>query len=111
MLPTGRFRNSRRICSMVNVTRPFLIVLALLLMIPVATFADDLSDRLANLESAAVSAQSAADNSWVLLCSALVLLMTIPGLALFYGGLVRQKNVISTMLKSLICVGIATLMW
>ncbi len=37
--------------------------------------------------------------------------MTVPGLALFYGGLVRQKNVISTMLKSLICVGIATILW
>jgi Amt family ammonium transporter len=73
--------------------------------------ADDLSDRIANLETAAKSAQASADNAWVLLCSALVLLMTIPGLALFYGGLVRQKNVISTMLKSLICVGIATLMW
>ena len=45
------------------------------------------------------------------MCSALVLLMTIPGLALFYGGLVRQKNVLSTMLKSLISVGIVTLIW
>ena len=45
------------------------------------------------------------------LCSALVLLMTVPGLALFYGGLVRQKNVLSTMLKSLISIGIVTLLW
>ena len=95
---------------MANVTRPVLISLSSLLL-PVTTFADDLSDRLTSLETAAASSQSAADNGWVLLCSALVLLMTIPGLALFYGGLVRQKNVISTMLKSLICVGIATLMW
>ena len=42
-------------------------------MIPVATLADDVSDRLATLEAAAASAQSAADNGWVLLCSALVL--------------------------------------
>lgn len=74
-------------------------------------FAEDLTDRISKLESAATSAQSTADNAWVLLCSALVLLMTIPGLALFYGGLVRQKNVLSTMLKSLVTVGIATLMW
>jgi len=73
--------------------------------------ADDLRERIAALETASAAAQSTADNAWVLLCSALVLLMTIPGLALFYGGLVRQKNVISTMLKSLVCVGIATLMW
>jgi Amt family ammonium transporter len=78
---------------------------------PLSCFADDMTDRVQKLEAAASSAQSAADNAWLLICSALVLLMTIPGLALFYGGLVRQKNVISTMLKSLICVGIATLMW
>ena len=86
-------------------------LLVFLLALPSAAFADDLSDRIARLEAAATSAQSTADNAWVLMCSALVLLMTIPGLALFYGGLVRQKNVVSTMLKSLICVGIATLMW
>ena len=82
-----------------------------LIAAPLSCFADDMTDRVQKLEVAASSAQSAADNAWVLICSALVLLMTIPGLALFYGGLVRQKNVISTMLKSLICVGIATLMW
>ena len=38
-----------------------------------------------------------ADNAWLLLCSALVLMMTIPGLALFYGGMVRRKNVLSTL--------------
>ena len=87
------------------------IVPVLTFLLPASALAEDLSDRLARLESAASSAQSTADNAWVLICSALVLLMTVPGLALFYGGLVRQKNVISTMLKSLICVGIATLMW
>lgn len=83
----------------------------MLIALPVAGFADDTADRLAALERSAAAAQAAADNGWVLISSALVLLMTIPGLALFYGGLVRQKNVISTMLKSLICVGIATLLW
>lgn len=72
---------------------------------------DDLSDRIAKLETAASTAQATADNAWVLLCSALVFLMTVPGLALFYGGLVRQKNVLSTMLKSLISVGIVTILW
>lgn len=81
------------------------------LFLSATAFAQDTSERIAKLESAASSAQASADNGWVLLCSALVLLMTVPGLALFYGGLVRQKNVISTMLKSLICVGIATLLW
>ena len=87
------------------------LVLVFPFIIPATCFAGDMGDRVQKLEAAASSAQSGADNAWVLICSALVLLMTIPGLALFYGGLVRQKNVISTMLKSLICVGIATLMW
>src|SRR6266481_5205828 len=82
-----------------------------LLALPLAVRADELSDRIGKLEAAASAAQSSADNAWVLSCSALVLLMTIPGLALFYGGLVRQKNVLSTMLKSLITVGIVTLIW
>src|SRR5919198_780253 len=48
------------------------------------------------------------DTSWVLASSALVLLMTIPGLALFYGGLVRSKNVLGTIMQSFIMVGLIT---
>jgi ammonium transporter, Amt family len=81
------------------------------LAFPILAFGDELAERLDKLESAAAGAQSSADNAWVLLCSALVLLMTVPGLALFYGGLVRQKNVLSMMLKSLISIGIVTLIW
>ncbi|MEQ1605801.1 MAG: ammonium transporter [Pyrinomonadaceae bacterium] len=80
-------------------------------MLPLIARADELSDRLEKLEAAATAAQTTSDNGFVLLSSALVLLMTIPGLALFYGGLVRQKNVLSTMLKSMISVGIVTLLW
>lgn len=80
-----------------------------ILFVPVA--AEDLGTRISKLEAAATAAQASADNAWILLCSALVLLMTVPGLALFYGGLVRQKNVLSTMLKSLISIGIVTLLW
>lgn len=88
----------------------FLIILAT----PLLSFAQtdvEISDRLAKLESAASTSQSSADNAWVLLCAALVLLMTAPGLALFYGGLVRQKNVLSTILQSFILVGVVTLIW
>ncbi len=67
--------------------------------------------RIENLESAAAAAQSNADNAWVLICAALVLLMTVPGLALFYGGLVRHKNAISTMMQSLILAGVVTVIW
>jgi len=50
------------------------------------------------------------DTAWMLMSAALVLLMT-PGLAFFYGGMVRKKNVISTMLQSFICLGLITLIW
>src|SRR3982751_2258996 len=73
--------------------------------------AESLAERIDRLEKASAVAQANTDNGWVLVCSALVLLMTLPGLALFYGGLVRQKNALSTMLKSLVSVGIVTLMW
>jgi ammonium transporter, Amt family len=52
-----------------------------------------------------------ADTAWLLLCSALVLMMTIPGLALFYGGMVRRKNVLSTLMQSFILVAIVSIQW
>src|SRR3954447_9631326 len=51
------------------------------------------------------------DTAWVLASSALVLLMTIPGLALFYGGLVRSKNVLGTLMQSFIMVGLISIQW
>lgn len=51
-----------------------------------------------------------ADTAWMLTATALVLLMT-PGLAFFYGGMVRKKNVISTMLQSFICMAVITILW
>jgi hypothetical protein len=60
----------------------------------------ELPARLSALEAAAKSAQSAGDNAWMLTSAALVLMMTGPGLALFYGGLVRRKNVLSSMMHS-----------
>ena len=51
------------------------------------------------------------DNAWLLTSSALVLMMTAPGLILFYGGLVRRKNVLSTMMHSLILMGVVSLLW
>ena len=51
------------------------------------------------------------DTAWVLVSTALVLLMTIPGLALFYGGMVRKKNVLSTMAHSFTAAAIVSLVW
>jgi Amt family ammonium transporter len=51
------------------------------------------------------------DTAWVLTSSALVLMMTAPGLALFYGGLVRRKNSLSTITQSFVMMGIVTVQW
>ena len=52
----------------------------------------------------------AGDVAWVLTSSAMVMFMT-PGLAFFYGGMVRNKNIISTLMQSFICLGVITLLW
>src|SRR6202140_2743017 len=57
------------------------------------------------------AAQSAGDNAWMLPCAALVLMMTGPGLALFYGGLVRRKNVLGTMMHSFSLMAVVTVVW
>ena len=51
------------------------------------------------------------DTAWVLMSSALVLLMTAPGLALFYGGMVRQKNALGTLMQSFIILALISLQW
>ena len=51
------------------------------------------------------------DTAWVLISAALVLLMTAPGLARFYAGMVRRKNVLATMMQSFILVGLITVQW
>ncbi len=68
-------------------------------------------ERIAELEQKIADAHSAADNGWMLVCAALVLMMTGPGLALFYGGLVRKKNVLSTMMQSFAMMAVITVLW
>src|SRR6266480_1051985 len=75
------------------------------------TAGQTLEQRLAKIEAAANSAQSAGDNAWMLVCAALVLMMTGPGLALFYGGLVRKKNVLGTMMQSFMMMALITVLW
>src|SRR5205823_2534051 len=56
------------------------------------------------------SAFSNGDTAWVLASAALVLLMT-PGLAFFYGGMVRAKNVLGMLMQNFICIGIVSVLW
>jgi len=69
------------------------------------------AERIAELEQKVADAKGSADNAWMLVSAALVLLMTGPGLALFYGGLVRKKNVLATMLQSFAMMSLITIMW
>ena len=69
------------------------------------------AERIAKLEAQVADAKSSADNSWMLTSSALVLMMTGPGLALFYSGLVRKKNVLATMMQSFAMMAIITVLW
>jgi Amt family ammonium transporter len=78
----------------------FLTVLAVIALIPV----DDTTPHVAD------AAINGADTAWMLMASALVLLMT-PGLAFFYGGMVRYKNLVSTLLQSFITLGIISVIW
>ncbi len=54
---------------------------------------------------------NAADTAWILTSTALVLFMTLPGLALFYGGLVRTKNVLSVLMQCFVIAGLMTMLW
>jgi Amt family ammonium transporter len=94
---------------------PTRIWAAFLAITPVLALAQSVAPtteaRIANLEAAVKSAQGAGDNAWMLVCSALVLMMTGPGLALFYAGLVRRKNVLGTMMHSFSLMAVVTVVW
>lgn len=104
-----------------------------LLLLAVMARAEDLQKQLTDLQAqvaalqsqtAVVQAQAASakqstdqlafnagDNTWMLLSALLVLFMTIPGLSLFYGGLVRRHNVLGTMMKTLAITALVTVLW
>src|SRR5882724_7350836 len=73
--------------------------------------AKEVSDKLAQLDQRVTAAQAAGDSAWMLTSAALVLLMTGPGLALFYGGLVRRKNTLAIMMQSFAMMGLISVLW
>jgi Amt family ammonium transporter len=88
-----------------------LLLLALFAFPLLADNAPTMEQRMTAVEAAAKSAQLSGDNAWMLTSAALVLMMTGPGLALFYSGLVRQKNVLSTMMHSFVLMAVVTVIW
>ena len=69
------------------------------------------NEKLAQLDQRVTAAQSSADNAWMLVSAALVLMMTGPGLALFYAGLVRRKNTLAIMMQSFALMALITVLW
>jgi len=103
----------------VNVLK-LLIVAGLLLVLPLAVFAQQPPAPAAPPAAPAAGQAAPAppppkidsgDTAWMLTSSALVLLMTAPGLALFYGGLVRRKNALGTIMHSFIILALITIQW
>jgi Amt family ammonium transporter len=82
----------------------FPVIAMFLLVVLIVAFPGDVS------EVKKIVQINGADTAWMLMASALVLVMT-PGLAFFYGGMVNKKNVISTMLQSIICMVVVTVLW
>jgi Amt family ammonium transporter len=78
---------------------------------PTAGLKDDKGNIPAGLTTASVGVPGPGHNAWMMTSAALVLFMTLPGLALFYGGLVRKKNVLSVMAQCLGCAGVVTILW
>jgi Amt family ammonium transporter len=85
---------------------------------PSSAVVPDLATRVADLEAymtnstpKVLSSPGPGHNAWMMASTALVLFMTLPGLALFYGGLVRRKNVLSVMAQCLGCAGLVTILW
>src|SRR5260370_29373623 len=70
-----------------------------------------LEKQAADNATAITTAQTAGDNAWMLVSAALVLMMSGPGLALFYGGLVRKKNILGTMMQTFAMMAIITVLW
>jgi Amt family ammonium transporter len=86
-----------------NLLRPFVVVSTSFLSVSAA--------RAQEMAPPPPAAIDNADNAWLLVSSALVLMMTGPGLALFYGGLVRTKNVLATMMHSMFLMSLMSLLW
>jgi Amt family ammonium transporter len=78
---------------------------------PAATLHDSKGNIPAGLTTPTVGVPGPGANAWQMTSAALVLFMTLPGLALFYGGLVRRKNILSVMAQCLLLSGMVTILW
>ena len=78
---------------------------------PATAKATPTSAAAAEAPAAPAFAMNKADNAWIMVCAALVILMSIPGLALFYGGLVRSKNMLSVLMQVFVTFSMISVLW
>jgi Amt family ammonium transporter len=90
---------------------PVLLICLLMLAAGTALYVPDVAAEEAAAEAAAAPKADSGDTAWILASSALVMLMTLPGLALFYGGLTRSKNILSTLMHCFITLCLGSIMW
>jgi len=81
------------------------------MLAPAVAFAQEAAPAAVEAVAAPAMTMDKGDNTWMLVSSALVLLMTVPGLALFYGGLVRTKNMLSVLMQVLMIAAVVCLIW
>src|SRR5689334_8944415 len=87
----------------------FLLGFVFLILFTAPAFAADAPTQ--QIETFPIEKVNTGDTAWMLTSAALVLMMTGPGLALFYSGLVRRKNVLATMMQSFILMGVVSVLW
>ena len=107
-------RAARRIGLNMDLTRVALAALGVgLVMLPALAFAQDATTAAPAAAPAAPAAPKfdSGDTAWMLTSTALVLMMTVPGLALFYGGMVRKMNVLATVMQSFAITCLVTVIW
>ena len=103
MQSTTRFSGAQRLATLAGV--------GAVAASPLHAAEEDLAARIADLEAAVHGGLNSGDNGFLMVATALVLFMTLPGLALFYGGLVRTKNILSVLAQCLGLAGMVTLLW
>lgn len=89
---------------MTQTQRKFIASTLAAVAVPIASYAQGAAQT-------ATTALNTGNTAWIIMATILVMLMTIPGLALFYGGLVRQKNVLSILMQCLACVAVVSILW
>jgi Amt family ammonium transporter len=92
-------------------TRAVLTAVALIVLTAAPALAQDMARDMAKDIAQTGAKISAADTAWMITATALVLMMSIPGLALFYAGMVRKKNVLATMAQTLAVVALCSVLW